>query len=245
VSAEVHRLRSACRVGVCDGSGWIVDDDEVAHPCECRDLGIAEARVRGVNQTLPPRYRSVSFDAPPVAEMARTARSRVVVAEIRAFIDALDANLSQGRGLWLTGDVGTGKTTLAMLVSRHAIEAGHTVAIYSLPRLLARIRRTYDAEWNEDSYLSFFQRLTSVALLHIDDLGAEKQSDWVLEQLYTIVDERYQTERSLIVTTNLGVEELEKQIGQRTVSRLTEMCESLPLFDSVDHRTRRPDRLRP
>ena len=47
------------------------------------------------------------------------------------------------------GDAGTGKTTLAMLVSKAALDAGHSVAIYSLPQLLARIRRTYDAEPGE------------------------------------------------------------------------------------------------
>ncbi len=113
------------------------------------------------------------------------------------------SSLAEGRGLWLFGDTGTGKTTLAMLVSKAALEAGKTVAIYSLPKLLARIRRTYDAEPGGDSYLSFFEQLTSVDLLHIDDLGAEKRSDWVLEQLYALVNERYETERSVLVTTNL------------------------------------------
>ncbi len=56
-----------------------------------------------------------------------------------------DRKLAEGRGIWLMGDVGTGKTTLAMLVSKTALEAGRTVAIYSLPKLLARVRRTYDA----------------------------------------------------------------------------------------------------
>ena len=79
----------------------------------------------------------------------------------------------------------------------------------------------------QDSYLAFFERLTSVDLLHIDDLGAEKRSDWVLEQLYAIVDERYGSERSMVVTTNLPETELEEQIGQRTVSRLVEMCGEL------------------
>jgi DNA replication protein DnaC len=129
------------------------------------------------------------------------------------------------------GDVGTGKTTLAMLVSKAAAEAGRSVAIYSLPRLLSRIRRTYDAGPGEDSYLEFFERLTSVDLLHIDDLGAEKRSDWVLEQLYAIVDERYGSQRSVVVTTNLQQPELEEQIGSRTVSRLVEICgDPLPLF---------------
>ena len=150
---------------------------------------------------------------------------------VRAYADAIDENLDQGHGLWLMGDVGTGKTTLAMLVSKAAAEAGRTVAIYSLPRLLARIRRTYDAESGEDSYLQFFERLTSVDLLHLDDLGAEKSSDWVLEQLYAIVDERYESQRSMVVTTNLDQASLEEQIGPRTVSRLVEICgDPLPLF---------------
>jgi DNA replication protein DnaC len=105
------------------------------------------------------------------------------------------------------------------------------VAIYSLPKLLARIRRTYDAEPGQDSYLALFELLTSVDLLHIDDLGAEKRSDWVLEQLYALVNERYESQRSILVTTNLDEAALEDQIGPRTVSRLVEICgDPLPLF---------------
>jgi DNA replication protein DnaC len=230
VTAIVEMLRPPCPVGACDGSGWIIDDDDVAHPCQCRERRLVQARARGVNQTLPPRYRSVSFDAPPVSDMERNPRSRTIVREVRAYVDELEANISAGRGLWLMGDVGTGKTTLAMLVSRHALEAGRTVAIYSVPRLLARIRRTYDADSRDDSYLSFFERLTSVDLLHLDDLGAEKSSDWVLEQLYAIVDERYEAERGIVITTNLEPGDLAKQIGERTVSRLVEICgDPLPL----------------
>jgi DNA replication protein DnaC len=192
---------------------------------------MARRRARGVASAIPPRYRGVSFDRPPVSDMARDPARAPVVEAAREFADQIDARIAEGRGVWLIGDVGTGKTTLAMLVSKTAVEAGHTVAIYSLPRLLARIRRTYDADPGEDSYLAFFERLTSVDLLHVDDLGAEKRSDWVLEQLYAIVDERYQTERSMVVTTNLDQAALEEQIGPRTVSRLVEICgDPLPLF---------------
>ncbi len=222
MSGQVERLPRTCPLGRCDGGGWIIDDDNVATPCECRERRLVQARSRGVNKTLPPRYRDVSFNAPPVSDMARAAESRLAVSFVQDFADQIHERLDEGRGLWLWGDVGTGKTTLAMLVSKCAIEAGRTVAVYSLPRLLARIRRTYDA--TDESYLGFFRRLTSVDLLHIDDLGAEKQSEWVLEQLYSIVDERYVTKRSLVVTTNLNEEKLREQIGERTVSRLVEIC---------------------
>jgi len=219
-----------CPLGVCDGSGWILGPEDVARACECREQRLSRGRSRGVSSVIPARYRGASFERPPVSDMARDLQTKGAVAEVRAFIDDLDARLAEGRGLWLFGDTGTGKTTLAMLISKAALEAGRTVAIYSLPKLLAQIRRTYDSEPGGDSYLSFFERLTSVDLLHIDDLGAEKRSDWVLEQLYALVNERYETERSMLITTNLPHDELEEQIGPRTVSRLTQICDEVPVF---------------
>jgi len=217
----------ACPLGVCDGSGWILGPEDVARPCECRAERMNRGRSRGISSVIPPRYRGVSFDRPPVSDMARDLQTKIAVNQVKAFVDDLDARLQEGRGLWLFGDTGTGKTTLAMLISKAALEAGKTVAIYSLPKLLARIRRTYDSEPGGDSYLSFFERLTSVDLLHIDDLGAEKRSDWVLEQLYALVNERYEAQRSILITTNLPHPELEEQIGSRTVSRLTQICDEV------------------
>jgi DNA replication protein DnaC len=215
-----------CPLGVCDGSGWILGEDDVARACECREKRLSRGRNRGVASVIPPKFRGVSFDRPPV-----TLIEPMVVRVVRSWVEDLEANLAAGRGLWLMGDTGTGKTTLAMLVSKMALQESHSVAIYSLPKLLARIRRTYDSEPGGDSYLAFFERLTSVDLLHIDDLGAEKRSDWVLEQLYALVNERYESQRSMLVTTNLDQQELEEQIGPRTVSRLVEICgDPLPLF---------------
>jgi DNA replication protein DnaC len=216
-----------CPLAVCDGSGWILGPEDVARPCECRAERLNRGRSRGISSVIPPRYRGVSFDRPPVADMARDLQTKIAVNEVRSFVDELEERLGEGRGLWLFGDTGTGKTTLAMLISKAALEAGKTVAIYSLPKLLARIRRTYDSEAGGESYLSFFERLTSVDLLHIDDLGAEKRSDWVLEQLYALINERYESQRSVLITTNLPHPELEEQIGPRTVSRLTQICDEV------------------
>jgi DNA replication protein DnaC len=223
----------ACPLAVCDGSGWILGEDDVARACDCREQRLKRGRNRGVASVIPPRYRGVSFDRPPVTEI-----EPMVVRVVRTWVEDLEANIAAGRGLWLMGDTGTGKTTMAMLVSKAALQKSHSVAIYSLPKLLARIRRTYDSEPGGDSYLAFFERLTSVDLLHIDDLGAEKRSDWVLEQLYALVNERYESERSMLVTTNLDQQQLEEQIGSRTVSRLVEICgDPLPLF-GPDQRVR-------
>jgi DNA replication protein DnaC len=228
--------RDVCPLAVCDGSGWLVDENDVARPCECRQRKIERARARGVSATLPKRFRGVSFERPPVSDMARDPAVRSKVAEVRAFCEEIDARLDEGRGLWLQGDTGTGKTTLAMLVSKAALDAGRTAAIYSLPRLLARIRRTFDGEAGEDSYFTFFNRLVSVDLLHLDDLGAENRTEWVLEQLYAIIDRRYSDQRSIVVTTNLEEPELYEQLGDRIVSRLTEICGDPLLLAGKDRR---------
>src|SRR5215211_6891873 len=153
-----------------------------------------------------------------------------VVRAVRRYADTLGQQLDEGRGIWFQGDVGTGKTTLAMLISAEALRDGHSVAIYSLPRLLGLLRETFDDE-AEASLSSLLDGLAAVELLHIDDVGAEQSSAWVLEQLYTIVNTRYEDGRSIVLTTNLEPPELREQIGERTVSRLVEMCgDPLPLF---------------
>ena len=149
----------------------------------------------------------------------------------RNVADHLDA----GRGIWFAGQTGTGKTTLAMLVSKSAMESDRTVAIYSLPRLLAMLRDTYDDN-AQYSLNDLIDRLCSVDLLHIDDVGAEQSSAWVLEQLYTIINTRYEDGRAVLLTTNLDDAELRAQIGDRTVSRLHEMCDAPLPLDGADQR---------
>ncbi|HWM55639.1 MAG TPA: hypothetical protein VNO20_09655, partial [Solirubrobacterales bacterium] len=107
----------ACPLGVCDGSGWILGPEDVARPCECREPRLKRSRVSGVASVIPPRYRGVSFDRPPVSDMSRDLETKMAVSQVRGFIDELDERLDAGRGLWLFGETGTGKTTLAMLIS--------------------------------------------------------------------------------------------------------------------------------
>jgi len=220
-----------CPHGRCDGSGFVLDEGtNTMRDCTCRPARLSRARARSLAGVIPRRFRGVSFERRPVTDIAPD-----VVREVRRFVADIDDQLNQGRGLWFTGDVGTGKTTLAMLVSKAALDAGRSVAIYSLPRLLAEIRTTFD-DGSGPSYTDFLDRLARVELLHIDDVGAEKTSSWVLEQLYSIVNGRYEDGRSVVITTNLPYEDLGEQIGARTTSRLVEMCgEPLPLFGR-DHR---------
>jgi DNA replication protein DnaC len=192
---------------------------------------MARKRAAAVAGRLPKRFRGVSFDREPVVSM-----NTALLREVHAYVRSIDQRLDEGRGIWFVGGVGTGKTTLAMLISKAAMEADRTVAIYSLPRLLGLLRDTYDED-AQYSLNELIDRLCSVDLLHIDDVGAEQSSAWVLEQLYTIVNTRYEDGRAMLLTTNLDRRELEEQIGPRTVSRIYEICggDPLPMWGD-DHR---------
>jgi DNA replication protein DnaC len=239
-SASVRGV-TPCPHGLCDGSGFLTDEaTNSATDCECRAGRIAVARTRGLAGRIPRRFEGVSFERPPVSDIARTAPDQIQ--SLRRYVSRIEENLDSGRGLWIQGDVGTGKTTLAMLVSKAALDAGRSVAIYSLPRLLNLLREAMDSM---EGKLDFLDRLTAVDLLHIDDLGAEHQTDWVLEQLYSIVNSRYEAERAIVATTNLMPDELSDRLGQRTVSRLVEICGDLiPLFGEDKRREFRSERER-
>jgi DNA replication protein DnaC len=219
-------ISGACALGLCDGSGFQIDEQtNTATDCDCRQGRIARRRTARLEGRLPKRYEGVSFERPPVPEIERSAPEQI--RSVRRYVRQVSENLDAGRGLWIQGDIGTGKTTLAMLVSKAALEADRSVAIYSLPRLLNLLRESMESSGK----LDLIDRLTDVDLLHIDDLGAENSSDWVLEQLYSIVNARYEAERAIVATTNLMPDELSERLGSRTVSRLVEICGDLiPLF---------------
>jgi DNA replication protein DnaC len=229
---------AACLDGRCDGSGFLYDEEKRrAYPCSCRERVMARKRAAAVAGRIPKRYREVAFDREPLPSIERA--NAPVVREVRTYIRRISENLAAGRGIWFSGDVGTGKTTLAMLISKAAMEADHTVAIYSLPRLLSILRETYDDD-ARFSLTEFIDMLSSVDLLHIDDVGAEQSTDWVLEQLYTVFNTRYEDGKAVLLTTNLvgtshgsqshPAADLVEQIGERTVSRIWEICgEPLPM----------------
>lgn len=249
----------ACPYEECDGSGFRVDEEaRAAVPCRCRPERVARVRARALRRTLPSRYRGVSFDRPPVSDMVHTQPD--ALREVRRHCEEIGLRLDAGRGLWLLGEAGTGKTTLAMLIARHAMELHRTTAIYSTVRLLEEIRATFDRDAEHSAY-ELIDRLIEVDLLILDDLAVVRPTDWVLEQLYSIVNGRYEEERSIVFTCDLtgvprggGEEEpaggpprralpdprrLAEHVGYRTYSRLVEVCGDPVVLFGPDRRIAR------
>ena len=132
----------ACPFGECDGSTWVLDEETGdARPCRCREQRVRQAVSGGIGTGIGRRFLEVSFDREPIVSL-----DPVVLRQVRSFLRSIEDNLEAGRGLWFDGPVGTGKTSLAILVAKAAKDAGRSYAVYPVPRLLAEIKRTFDRD---------------------------------------------------------------------------------------------------
>jgi DNA replication protein DnaC len=101
--------------------------------------------------------------------------------------------------------------------------------------LLDRLRGSYRQGADEEE-AEILADMEGAELLVLDDLGAEKATDWVRDRLYLIVNRRYENSKPLIVTTNCDDVELRDRVGPRIVSRLYEMCAPVDKFPEEDYR---------
>lgn len=127
-----------------------------------------------------------------------------------------------GTGLILKGKPGCGKTHLAAAIAQELIFKGTIVKFMLTPVLLEEIRKSYNKKYFEGE-TNILSQLSSVQLLILDDLGAEKPTEWVTEQLFILINKRYEEMKPTIITTNCTGQDLAARIGERTASRLVEV----------------------
>jgi istB domain protein ATP-binding protein len=146
-------------------------------------------------------------------------------------------------GLFITGTYGVGKTYLASCIANETIKNNITVIFGTLIQLLDFIKDTYkDYNTSDKEYLDLY---SSIDLLIIDDLGKEKPTEWVLEKLFLIVNNRYNNYLPIVITTNYNRNQLRERlcinknysIVDSIISRLYEMCCGIEIKDE-DHRAK-------
>jgi DNA replication protein DnaC len=156
-----------------------------------------------------------------------------------------------GESLYLWGPTGSGKTHLAVALMREdwIAKPSRRPIFVKVPPMLLEIREVFSASLSERAApaarteRSIIDRYATADLLILDDVGTEKISDWAIQTLSVIVDQRYSEMRRTLVTSNLSLEELSDRIGDRTASRLSGMSVIAELSGS-DRRVNRLDRLR-
>lgn len=167
---------------------------------------------------VPKRYLDCTLDSFRAIDISR---KRV----LRIIREYTEKRASNGEGLFLTGGNGTGKTHLAIAVMRELILGDHLNCYFiKLPELLLDIRERIRGGESEKEVIREYKNYD---YLFLDELGVEKVSEWVLQDLYLILDGRSGALKPTIITSNLGLEEIEEHIGSRFVSRIVEMCKSV------------------
>lgn len=141
----------------------------------------------------------------------------------------------RNQGLLFWGTVGTGKSYTAACIANYLLEANTSVVMTSFVRILQEMQG-FDREREE----TFTNKLNSVKLLIIDDLGAERSTDYALEKVYGIIDNRYRAKKPLILTTNLTLQQMQEATDiryARIYDRIFEMCYPME-FSGVSWRKR-------
>lgn len=126
-----------------------------------------------------------------------------------------------GQGLLLSGTVGTGKTYFAACIANYLIDHGYKVLMKNFSQLINKIQGTFDGKQD------IIDDLNRYPLLILDDLGAERKSEYMQEMVFNIIDSRYRSGLPFIITTNIPLEEIKKPQDltcSRIYDRILERC---------------------
>lgn len=229
------------------GIGWY----EAFPPCPCQQKAYAEAYAlyketfwrdaaegQWRKSGVPKRFASMSL-----ANFMKRPGTETAIKKATAYAETFELGKTT-RGLWLVGGFGCGKTALALAVGRAIVEKtlAHA-AFWPVDKLLSAEKATYGREpsdilktlgyWpGETGATTPVEHAMRAEVLILDDLAQVEPSSHEVKLLSELIDERYRRELPVIVTTNLKAQELAERIGGRSVSRLYEMCEAVPISAS-------------
>jgi DNA replication protein DnaC len=182
------------------------------------------ARNRSIAFSDSPEFRNWTF------ENDDKARPELTNAALK-YVENFEKFKSHGKGLLIYGTVGTGKSFISGCIANELINRGYSVLMTSFAAIESR---TFGADNKQEHY----NNLNRYSLLIIDDLGIERQTSYMQEIVYNVIDNRCRMGLPLIVTSNLTNEQLRNPSdinAQRIYSRILQMCHPIKV-DGIDRR---------
>ena len=137
------------------------------------------------------------------------------------FVTNFETFKANGKGIVFCGGVGTGKTYMASCIANALIDEGYTALVTNFSRIVNTLSGMYEGKQ------AYIDSLCEYGLLVIDDFGIERNTEYVNEIVYNVIDARYRSGKPLIITTNLKYSDLnnaEETSKARIYSRIIEMC---------------------
>jgi DNA replication protein DnaC len=247
-STAVSNLQSTCPQ--CGGSGWRPEpatDSSLPKvvPCECRAESVFSRLLKKAG--IPKKFADRRFDNFDIGIDGEINESlSLALSAARRFVKDYPVTRT---GLLLYGPCGVGKSHLAVGIVRELTAKGIGAVYCNAKDLLQNLRYSFNPV-SQTTEAELLRGIIEADVLVLDDLGAERLTDWVQETMYHVINSRYQAERTTIITTNLEYgapngnddeyatsnlkadqarravrkETLGDRVGQRIWSRLTEMC---------------------
>lgn len=193
----------------CESDAWDLEQEEIRK--QRRMEAIERMRTTGIRLGL----QGCTFDVdngknPKQLEMARR------------YVAEWDKMRSENIGLLFWGNTGNGKTFTAACVANELVNQGIPTLVTSFPKILENAQGMYP-----EDRMDYFRSFNVYDLLVIDDLGVERQTDYAMEVVYNVIDQRYVIGKPIIITTNLTLGEVKNPPNmrlQRIYDRITEMC---------------------
>ena len=209
-----------------DGHAALFGRDRHSINCACQQKIYEEKRLadqQRKHEDTVKELKKDGFDTPKLREWCfeKDNGANPQMKHARFYADNFDKMQAENIGYLLWGSVGTGKSYLAGCIANALMEQEISVKMTNFAAVLNDLAATFEGR---NEYIS---KLCRYPLLILDDFGMERGTEYGLEQVYNVIDSRYRSEKPLIVTTNLSLDELNNPpdtAHKRIYDRVTEMC---------------------
>lgn len=188
---------------------WKAVDEEEAKKAEKRKIEAQENkfRIRVKNSKIGKLHQKCRLNN----YVCKTQGQKNAVSKAADYIRNFADLRKEGKGLYIEGTAGTGKTHIAAAISMELIKQGYSVIMQTQNDILATIKTAYDnfSDYSEEELSNRYKR---VSLLVIDDLGKYPATVWGMATLYDVINYRYEEQLPTIVTTNYNENDLIKRL---------------------------------
>lgn len=221
-------------IGIKNQQGFTEPEYEFYQPIYESPIVVRDEKSKSYDLAgIPKRYATMSFDW--LREHGTfPEENKDAYAIVKAYADNLKYNLDFGKGLILRGPAGTGKTSIAVSVLKRAIDMGKGGMMISMPNLLDNMLTL--SKGDNVAFMDYERKLRNIPLLLLDDFGAEySKSEWVSAKVESIIIDRYNRMKPIVLTTNYSDSWTKDHYSQRIYDRLRGEYEEA-IFKGASHR---------